>query len=103
MTDNAGGMRPFPARPGAETFRPRRGSLSAMSRSAHHSPFDSREQVFTRPDPGAELASTLRIKKWRLRAEECRAIAETMRDPARRPLLAMAEHCERMAERTDLG
>jgi hypothetical protein len=65
-----------------------------MSRSMHHAErFDARHV--------AELASDLRIKRWRLRAEECRAVAETMRDPARRPLLAMAEHCERMAERAE--
>jgi hypothetical protein len=62
-----------------------------MSRSAHHTePFDARGV--------ARLASDLRIKRWQLRAEECRAVAETMRDAARQPLLAMAEHCERMAE-----
>jgi hypothetical protein len=63
-----------------------------MSRSAHHTePFDARGV--------ARLASDLRTKRWQLRAEECRAVAETMRDPARQPLLAMAEHCERMAKR----
>jgi hypothetical protein len=61
----------------------------------HAEPFDARGV--------ARLASGLRIKRWQLRAEECRAVAETMRDPARKPLLAMAEHCERMAERAAPG
>jgi hypothetical protein len=47
----------------------------------------------------ARIASDLRKRQWQLRAEECRAVAESMRDPARKPLLDMAAHCERMAER----
>jgi hypothetical protein len=49
----------------------------------------------------ARLASDLRIRQLRLRAEECRAVAETMRAAARKPLLAMAAHCERLAERAE--
>ena len=67
-----------------------------MSRSEHPAPhFDARGVT--------RLASDLRSRKWRLRAEECRAVADSMRDAARAPLLAMAEHCERMADDVDLG
>jgi hypothetical protein len=62
-----------------------------MSRSAHHAEHLDGRSV-------ARLASDLRSKRWRLRAEECRAVAESMRDASRAPLLAMAEHCERMAD-----
>ena len=61
-----------------------------MSRSAHHAEHLDGRSV-------ARLASDLRSKRWRLRAEECRAVAETTLDPARKPLLDMAEHCDRMA------
>jgi hypothetical protein len=61
-----------------------------MSRSAHHTEHLDGRSV-------ARLASDLRSKRWRLRAEECRAVAESLLDPARKPLLDMAEHCERMA------
>jgi hypothetical protein len=79
-----------------------------MSRSEHSiQHFDARGQVYARagrrPDPSARIASDLRIRKWRLRAEECRAVAESMRDSSRAPLLAMAEHCERMADDIDFG
>jgi hypothetical protein len=67
-----------------------------MSRSEHPiEHFDARGV--------ARVASDLRIRKWRLRAEECRAVAESMRDTSRAPLLAMAEHCERMADDAEFG
>ena len=49
----------------------------------------------------ARLASEFRVRQLRLRAEECRAVAETMRAAARKPLLDMAAHCERLAARAE--
>ena len=45
-----------------------------------------------------EVASQSDIVRWRLRAEECRAAAEQMKDPlARGDLLGVAESYEKMA------
>ena len=44
------------------------------------------------------VASPSDIRRWRLRAEECRAAAEQMKDPlARGDLLGVAESYDKMA------
>jgi hypothetical protein len=43
------------------------------------------------------------IRRWRDRAEECRAVAATMRnEETRRSLLATAERCEKMADHAEM-
>jgi hypothetical protein len=59
------------------------------------------ESSFVEADRIARLAMDLRVRRWRLRAEECRAVARTMTDHSRKSLLDMAKHCERMADRAE--
>jgi hypothetical protein len=43
-------------------------------------------------------------KHWRERAEEARVLADDMKHPeARRQMLGIAESCDRIAERVELG
>jgi hypothetical protein len=52
--------------------------------------------------PGMEERPNRVIKRWRDRADECRALAADMRnEEARSSLLDTAERCERMADHVE--